>query len=153
MNYLLVCIILLLSFTSPNVEAANTLKPYFTDGCTMFVDGPLKQPKLWLHCCEEHDMRYWFGGSIADMDQTDLRLKACVKKVAGSGWAEIIYRGVRAGHSSPIKNKTHWSWGWVNERANLPLNNIETNYIIEELRRLPYDSEIIENFIMINLKK
>lgn len=92
-------------------------------------------------------MRYWFGGSQADMDKTDLRLKACVQDIAGSVWANLIYTGVRAGHSSPVKNKTHWGWGWVNERENTPLTSSESEYVIEELKRLPMDSAVIEKFI------
>lgn len=150
MKNLFLSIIILFALAAPKAEAANTLKTYVTDGCTMFVDGPSRRPGLWLHCCEEHDMRYWFGGSIPEMDRADLRLKACVNKVAGKTWSEIIYAGVRAGHSSPIKNKTHWSWGWEKERPNIPLTIAESNYVIEELRRLPYNHEIIENFISIN---
>lgn len=124
-----------------------TLKPFETDGCTMFVDGTPKKPGLWRDCCVEHDMRYWFGGDKADMDKTDLRLKACVQDVAGSLWASLIYQGVRAGHSSPVKNKTHWGWGWTNERADIKLSKEETEYVIDELRRLPYDAAVIEKFI------
>lgn len=119
----------------------------------MFADGTPKRPGLWVHCCEEHDMRYWFGGSVGDMDKADLRLKACVKDVAGATWAELIYTGVRMGHTSPVKNKTHWSWGWNEERADVALTATETNYVIEELRRLPLDLEIIEKFIERNFKK
>lgn len=121
-----------------------------TDGCTMFVDGTPKKPGLWTHCCEEHDMRYWFGGDQEDMDKTDLRLKACVKEVAGNTWAEIIYIGVRVGHSSPVKNKTQWSWGWNEKREDIKLDKSERDYVIEELRRLPYDHEVIEKFIKRN---
>jgi hypothetical protein len=105
----------------------NSLKTFETDGCTMFVDGTPSKPGLWKHCCVEHDMRYWFAGDQKDMDKTDLRLKACVKEVAGSTWAELIYTGVRAGHNSPVKNKTHWGWGWTIERANTPLNSLESD--------------------------
>lgn len=149
---LILSFLVFLTLPAQKAEAANTLKTFSTDGCTMFIDGPLKQPGLWLHCCEEHDLRYWFGGSGTDMDKTDLRLKACVKEVAGENWSEIIYRGVRAGHSSPIKNKTQWSWGWNQERPNNPLDSAEINYVIEEIRRLPFDQETIEKFIELNFK-
>lgn len=153
MNKLLIFLFLI---TLQNVHAAsvnNTLKPFETDGCTLFVDGTASRPGLWRHCCVEHDMRYWFGGDSTDLDRTDLRLKACVKEVAGSVWATLIYDGVRAGHSSPVKNKTAWGWGWMNARANTKLNADETIYIIEELRRLPYDHETIEIFIARNFKQ
>lgn len=125
----------------------NSLKTFETDGCTMFVDGTPSKPGLWKHCCVEHDMRYWFGGDQKDMDKTDLRLKACVKDVAGATWAQLIYAGVRTGHTSPVKNKTHWGWGWTTERSNTPLSPSENEYIIEEVRRLPYDSDLLEKFI------
>lgn len=134
------------------ISFSNELKPFFTDGCTMFVDGTKERPGLWRHCCVEHDLRYWFGGSQKDLDSTDLRLKSCVNDVAGPTWAELIYVGVRMGHHSPVKNKTHWSWGWVNERKNTDLNVEEINYVIDELHRLPLDPEMIEQFIKQNFK-
>jgi hypothetical protein len=130
----------------------NSLKPFETDGCTMFVDGPPDKPELWKHCCVEHDMRYWFGGDMLDRDQTDLQLRSCVQVVAGASWAELIYLGVRAGHRSPIKNKTQWSWGWSEARQNTKLTPAETEYVISELRRLPFDRTIIEKFIERNFR-
>lgn len=130
----------------------NSLKNFETDGCTMFVDGPPSKPGLWKHCCLEHDMRYWFGGDQSDMDKTDLRLKSCVNEVAGATWAELIYIGVRTGHNSPVKNKTHWSWGWTLSRANTKLSTVERDYVIEEVRRLPFDSQFLEKFIDRNFK-
>jgi len=145
--------IILFALISTNAFAIeNSLHPFETDGCTMFVDGPLKRPGLWRHCCEEHDMRYWFGGDKADMDKTDLRLKECVNEVAGPRWANVIYKGVRAGHSAPVKNKMKWSWGWITERPLVKLNTEEEFYVLSELRRLPYDPAIIEKFIERNFK-
>jgi hypothetical protein len=92
-------------------------------------------------------LRYWFGGSLINRDIADLRLKECVKIVAGIGWAELIYKGVRMGHASPVKNKTQWSWGWIKERKNTALSPSESQYVIEELKRLPMDSQTIEEFI------
>lgn len=131
---------------------SNTLKTFETDGCTLFVDGTPKNPGLWRHCCLLHDMRYWFGGDKRNLDQADLVLKSCVNEVAGPSWAELIYLGVRTGHYSPIKNKTFWGWGWVTPRPSTLLSIDEITYIREEVRRLPYDSEILEIFIDQNLK-
>jgi hypothetical protein len=149
MNKALIILFFFFSVTSLKSEAktANSLKPYFTDGCTLFLDGTHKHPGLWVHCCEEHDMRYWFGGNQDDMDKTDLRLKACVNDVAGATWGSLIYTGVRTGHMSPIKNKTHWGWGWKQNRSDTALNPSEVSYVIDELRHLPYDHETIEKFI------
>lgn len=126
---------------------SNSLKPFRTDGCTMFVDGTPSKPALWRNCCVEHDIRYWFGGDQSDMDEADRRLRACVKGVAGTTWAKMIYLGVRTGHFSPVKNKTHWGWGWTLSRENSSLLLPEREYIIEEVRRLPYDFDFLENFI------
>ncbi len=134
-------------------SAPNSLKLFLTDGCTQFIDGPLNNPSLWKHCCVEHDLRYWFGGDQADLDRSDLRLKVCVRDVAGDTWAKIIYSGVRLGHHSPIKNKSQWGWGWENKRLNNPLDPSEQNYVIEEIRKLPLDSDFLENFIELNFKK
>ena len=151
MRYLGIALFSLLFVLSVSAsEQKNTLKPFFTDGCTLFVDGPPGQPELWRHCCVAHDLRYWFGGSNHDLDKTDLKLKACVENVAGPVWAEVIYQGVRLGHKSPIKNKTHWSWGWMIERENKGLNLIESLYVIEELKLLPMDREFIDSFILRN---
>lgn len=149
---LLLTLFLIFSFSAIAQEELNStfiysLKNFETDGCTMFVDGTPTKPGLWTHCCVEHDMRYWFGGDQADMDKTDLRLKACVKEVAGITWAQLIYAGVRTGHKSPVKNKTHWSWGWTSERKNTTLTSFEKEIVIEEIRRLPYDSALLEKFI------
>jgi len=70
--------------------------------------------------------------------------------VAGTAWAELIYKGVRLGHYSPATNKTHWSWGWTTNRPKIPLESSEKIYIIEEIRRLPFDKDFLETFIMRN---
>ncbi len=153
LTFLFFALVFALVFRSgPTYANENTLKNFETDGCTMFFDGPKDRPNLWRHCCVEHDLRYWYGGDSVDMKNTDLRLKACVKEVAGDTWANLIYLGVRTGHLSPIKNKTHWSWGWTNKRANSKLSKEESEYVIEELRRLPFDQEMIEKFIERNFK-
>lgn len=126
------------------------LKPFETDNCTMFVDGPKSEPGLWKHCCIEHDLRYWFGGSDPDMDMADLRLKACVQKVAGDNWAKLIYTGVRAGHYSPIKNKYVWGWAWSVKRKKEPLTSAEVGYVITQLKDLRLDEVNIDEFIKIN---
>ena len=148
---ILIGIFLSASIKAHSVESFdNSIKNFKTDGCTLFVDGTPSKPGLWRYCCVEHDMRYWFGGDQQDMDKADLRLKSCVKTMAGATWAELIYRGVRIGHRSPIKNKTAWGWGWETMRPNIPLTSIETDYIIEEIYRLPYDSVFLQNFIELN---
>lgn len=144
---LLITLPLLMSSSADASDPALALKAFYSDGCTGFVDGPPGRGKLWQHCCFEHDLRYWFGGEETDMDFTDLALKACVKEAAGSGWANVIYDGVRAGHHSPIKSKTHWSWGWTPARAPGPLTKDEVQFVEVELRKLALDPAYIDHFI------
>lgn len=131
-----------------NLAAQARLEPFQTDGCTMFADGTAQKPDLWKHCCVEHDLRYWFGGDSADLDFADLQLKQCVHDVAGSFWANLIYKGVREGHNSPVQHRFHWSWGWTPARNNAPLISSEKEIIRKDLRELNFDSAYIENFIL-----
>lgn len=148
-NLKLLSILFFISF-SPMIKAEMKLAPFQTDGCTMFMDGTPSKPGLWRHCCVEHDLRYWFGGSSSEMDATDQRLKECVQKVAGDNWAELIYKGVRAGHYSPIKNKFYWSWAWSVKRSSTPLTPAEADYVISELQKLKVDEVNIDDFIKTN---
>lgn len=147
-KFFLVLFIFSLALTSHGAKAQ--LHEFVTDNCTMFIDGPPSSPNLWKDCCVIHDLRYWFGGSADDLDRADLRLKSCVEKKAGSVWAEIIYRGVRTGHYSPIKNKYRWNWGWINPRTKIPLSLEEAELTKSELRKLPYSRDFIESFISAN---
>lgn len=131
-------------------DSSLKLKPFYTDGCTMFLDGPTDQPNLWRNCCVEHDLRYWFGGSKKEMDETDLRLKYCVEKVAGVNWSKIIYAGVRTGHYSPIKNKTQWSWGWQEKREYVTLSVLEASYVKEQLKSMNVPEVDMEEFFKVN---
>lgn len=128
--------VLFILAVAPSVQAELKLKPFETDGCTMFIDGTSKEPGLWRNCCVEHDLRYWFGGSVEDMDATDLRLKSCVNKIAGPTWANLIYTGVRTGHHSPVKNKTQWNWGWTQKREYKKLSNQEIAVVKDELQKI-----------------
>lgn len=124
------------------------LQPFETDGCTLFAEGTPQKPELWKHCCFEHDLRYWFGGEMPDRDFADLQLKQCVQDVAGSFWAQLIYKGVRDGHNSPIQHRLHWSWGWTPERSEAPLSPDEKTYIRNQLNQLSIDTNYIQQFIL-----
>jgi hypothetical protein len=139
--------LLILSSLSLVAFANSSLHDFQSDGCTMFVDGPPSAAGLWRHCCFEHDLRYWFGGTIANRDHTDLELRQCVNEVAGPNWAEVVYRGVTWGHLSPMKSKTQWSWGWTPARENSKLTKEEIAYVEEKLQELPLDPEYLKHFI------
>lgn len=141
--YFFICALPLFS----DLKAEIRLKPFVTDGCTLFLDGPPDTPNLWKKCCVEHDLRYWFGGTIEDRKKADLHLRSCVEKLSTKKWAMIIYHGVRAGHYSPVKNKHHWGWGWNLKRKNISLSQDENRYILNELQNLNLEGVDLYDFI------
>ena len=148
MKNLKLCTLLFLTLIGAQLKASEAkLTAFETDGCTLFVDGPTSSPALWKHCCVDHDLRYWFGGTVNDRDKADFRLKECVQKVAGATWGSIIYNGVRVGHYSPIKNKYRWGWGWTPKREKSPLTSEESNIVLSELKLLYLPEINMEDFL------
>ena len=80
-------------------QAKNMLAPFTTDGCSMWIDGPLNQPWLWRHCCVAHDRIYWIGGSAAERHKSDQDLQKCIARVAGKLMGDSMYLGVMPGGS------------------------------------------------------
>lgn len=135
-----------ITFLSSGAYALE-LKSFETDYCTYFPEGTLENPDLWKSCCFDHDLRYWFGGSEAEMLLADQKLRSCVTAKAGSFYGNLMYYGVRAGHFSPVKNKRKWSWGWVDERpSNTPLQRSEKVIINSALDRLDLDQTYLREF-------
>lgn len=91
---------------------ASELKPFTTDGCSMWIDGTLDQPNLWRHCCVVHDLDYWQGGSEEQRKKSDERIQACVEEAQGSGMANYMYKNVRWGGSPYLMSKYRWGYGW-----------------------------------------
>lgn len=128
-------------------EVQKILQDFEDDGCTLFIEGPSSKPDLWAHCCFEHDLRYWFGGTKEDKKFSDVQLRECVRDVAGNFWANLIYNGVKAGSFSPVKFKYVWSWGWTPERDKTKLTEEETKYVVERINALELDPDFREKFI------
>lgn len=108
MRALVFLIFLLIASTSQ----ANNLKPFATDGCSMWIDGTIEQPNLWRHCCVAHDLDYWQGGSEAQRKKSDEDIQVCVKEAQGSQMADYIYTNVRWGGSPYWMNYYRWGYGW-----------------------------------------
>jgi hypothetical protein len=128
-------IILLVFITfSSWAQSDLSLKPFVTDYCTAYAEGTRAQPNLWKHCCEEHDLYFWAGGSLEDRKTTDLRLRACVEKTGAKTQAALIYAAVSIGGSSPIRFKTkQWGNSWIDRKRYLSLSETETATIIQYL--------------------
>lgn len=97
---------------SSSLVHANQLKPFTTDGCSLWIDGTPEQPNLWRHCCVAHDLAYWHGGSKADRQKADTDILACVQQAQGPGMAKYIYTNVRWGGSPYWMNHYRWGYGW-----------------------------------------
>jgi hypothetical protein len=103
--------LLTLLFIASTSQASN-LKPFATDGCSMWIDGTIEQPNLWRHCCVAHDLDYWQGGSEAQRKKSDENIQACVKAALGPGMANYMYSNVRWGGSPYWMSTYRWGYGW-----------------------------------------
>jgi hypothetical protein len=91
---------------------ASELKPFSTDGCSMWIDGTPEQPNLWRHCCVAHDLAYWLGGSETQRQAADAAIESCVVEAQGSGMARYMYANVRWGGSPYWMTSYRWGYGW-----------------------------------------
>jgi hypothetical protein len=90
----------------------DTLKPFTTDGCSMWIDGPPNAPYLWRHCCVAHDKAYWMGGPQELRATADKALQQCIANLAGVAMADYMYAGVIAGGSPIWITPYRWGYGW-----------------------------------------
>lgn len=101
------------------------LRPFVSDGCSMFFDGTPAQRELWKHCCTAHDQAYWRGGTREERKAADRRLRSCVDQVGDAALAELMYRGVRAGGGPCWPTSYRWGYGWPYGRGYRPLSEEE----------------------------
>lgn len=124
-----------------------------SNGCTMFPEGTSSNPKKWEHCCTEHDLFFWAGGTKAERDLADLGLRDCVIDTGARDIGRLMYAGVRAGYRSPIRlGKESWGNAWHGTRAPYTkLNEVETAEIIHalELQGDDLSPGLMEKFKMI----
>lgn len=101
------------------------LYPFSTDGCTRYYDGPSEDNTKWQHCCIDHDLTYWLGGTEAERKQADIELRECVKATGHPTKARLMYAGTRAG-GGPLRQTTYrWGFGWNRVRDYHPLTSQE----------------------------
>lgn len=93
--------------------SSGTLRPFATDGCSLFPDRALIGEKDWCGCCLAHDLAYWRGGTAAARLAADQELRACVLRATGSaGLADLMFAGVRAGGGPYFYTWYRWGYGW-----------------------------------------
>lgn len=91
---------------------ADELKPFTSDGCSVFPDGTLSERTLWLSCCTAHDYAYWQGGTYGRRREADETLKQCVAEVGQAGIALLMLAGVRVGGTPLLPTQFRWGYGW-----------------------------------------
>lgn len=94
-----------------------SLKPFRSDGCSLFPDSSAIGKVDWCSCCFDHDLIYWRGGTREEREEADARLQECVLAQTGNAaLATLMYEGVRAGGSPYFYNWYRWGYGWSYDR-------------------------------------
>lgn len=114
---------------------AENIKPFKSDGCSLFPDGHLLARDAWCNCCVEHDIAYWQGGTEAQKEQADIALRDCVLQTTGNELlAEGMYRGVKYGGHPVFPNWYRWGYGWPYGRGFKALDTNEQHQVSTQLR-------------------
>ncbi len=115
-------------------KGALVLKPFSTDGCSLFPDGTFSDNDKWQDCCIEHDIAYWEGGTEQDRLDADLELKRCIFERTGDAMlAQTVYDSVRAWGSPIFSAWYRWGYGWPYGRGYEPLTEEEQRQVKERL--------------------
>jgi len=130
--FILICVLLI-----PGVSAAGGLRPFTTDGCSLFPEGTLEHKDLWLTCCTNHDLAYWMGGTSEDREKADQELKECVEKAGEPAVATLMLAGVRVGGTPYLPTMFRWGYGWPWPRGYRELSDGEWKEIKELLSVRP----------------
>ncbi|MDH3642711.1 MAG: hypothetical protein OES38_11490 [Gammaproteobacteria bacterium] len=102
------------------------LKPFTSDGCSLFPDASLITGNDWCSCCFEHDLAYWRGGTAAERARADVQLHDCVlERTQNVPLATVMYEGVKVGGSPQFYNWYRWGYGWNFERQYRKLTSPE----------------------------
>lgn len=108
--------------------AANAeLKPFASDGCSLFPDRALVGKADWCACCLAHDLAYWRGGTNEQRLAADRQFQACVAMATrDKALAATMYAGVRAGGGPEVNTSFRWGYGWPHGRGYRALTPEET---------------------------
>jgi hypothetical protein len=118
----------------------NQIQPFASDGCSASPNGvPYESNKKWLHCCVEHDVSYWKGGTSEEKLNADKTFESCVTKESNSIIGKIMYLGVRGGGSQGGPTSWNWGYGWVVPRGYVALSETELFFVNQQLEKVPKD--------------
>lgn len=128
------CVFLLLMAMLP--VASADLKPFTTDGCSVFPDGVADNQAKWLSCCIRHDFAYWKGGTYAEREAADDALQQCVQDLGENNLSVVMHLGVRVGGSPLFPTWYRWGYGWPYMRGYQSLSEQERAQIVTQLQVL-----------------
>lgn len=102
------------------------LRPFVSDGCSLFPDRAPASKADWCGCCLVHDLAYWKGGTEEERLQADLQLRDCVLASTGDkALAETMLAGVRVGGAPQLQTPFRWGYGWPRGRGYQALSDQE----------------------------
>jgi len=105
--------LLIFAVVHPACASEGQLRPFSTDGCSVFPDRSLISKADWCQCCVVHDLAYWRGGTSQARLSADKALSACVLRVTGNkALADLMYAGVRTGGGPHFYTPYRWGYGW-----------------------------------------
>jgi protein tyrosine phosphatase (PTP) superfamily phosphohydrolase (DUF442 family) len=123
---------LALSWSGPSDTLAADLRPFTSDGCSLFPDGTFKDRSQWCDCCLSHDIAYWQGGTAAERKKADETLRDCVReRTQDRNLGETMYLGVRAGGHPAFLTWYRWGYGWSYGRGYKALTDPEKQRVRE----------------------
>ena len=113
---------------------ASDLRPFTSDGCTLFPDGTIRDRAKWCDCCFTHDIAYWQGGTEEDRKKADEALRLCVlERTQDKNLAETMYLGVRAGGLPAFPTWYRWGYGWNYGKGYVPLTEQEKQQVRDKI--------------------
>ncbi len=127
----------LLGFTAATASAAQSLRPFTSDGCSVFPDGTWQQQQLWLPCCVAHDLAYWQGGTEAQRLAADEAMQQCVSSIGEPEIASVMLAGVRVGGTPFLPTSFRWGYGWSEFRGYQALSGEEMSVVAKSLAEHP----------------
>ncbi|HSW12332.1 MAG TPA: hypothetical protein VLI06_05785 [Solimonas sp.] len=119
-------IFLLLALLLPACASQQTLRPFVSDGCSLFPDKALIGDANWCDCCLVHDLAYWKGGTAEQRQLADQQLHDCVlARTGNAALAKAMLAGVKAGGTPHLPTSFRWAYGWPRQRNYEPLRPAE----------------------------
>tara|TARA_Y100000768_G_scaffold388943_1_gene389024 strand:- start:1417 stop:1956 length:540 start_codon:yes stop_codon:yes gene_type:complete len=110
-------------------DISQQLKPFISDGCSLWPEGTAQDRSLWLECCVFHDLKYWRGGTQGEKNLADKEFKQCIAEKGYTQLASLMEFGVEVGGSPRYATSFKWGYGWTYDRGYVPLTPKEKKYL------------------------